>query len=482
MINFEHIVIGTFQIRENSRHLFDDAEFLFDSRKFQTAIPLFILSIEESLKACVFAVKMRKHQTMNSEEYGNLKNHHNKLTGFYEFTSKVLNDMTEHELKNTFNELHIEPSMNILPVVKYSNKARQTMMANLQMVKELCLYKNWNKQFSEWDMFNHMSNEKQEELAYFLMMESKSELLRLDFVVEHAVSVLRRDGFKLINLDFPPYDEIRDVKNFVTKLNGVITNDLSKYKKGENIMEILISKKAFGIIEQVSHNNIFKQISSLIPKDNLDDWYPHPMVKAIFMLCSTIHNRKKNGTYASIADNFTQTYGDVCIMHAIVVMNKNEDTFKIEKIIINQYEHNFDDPIIKNVLKIESVIEKHKGKEISSDIMRDAFAEIGLRIRYLKDDEIEPAINNVKRLIGENKIMNVSLLPIGVIPKIKLATKETWSGLDLATRSTICLLSGIQLNDHTILMAEDPRTIHKFKVRDILYQNLLMLHNLVNAS
>ena len=148
-----------------------------------------------------------------------------------------------------------------LPQIKRINKSDANITSKFQFLKEKCLYQNWNKEFSEWDEFDYLSIEQQEDLAFFVMKRAEKQLRELHFVIEFAVYVLRRDGFALTNLKYPKYNELREIQNFDTKLTDLekLIGDFPKYQRGEKIMQSLLVKKAFGVIDQVISNEIIKK-------------------------------------------------------------------------------------------------------------------------------------------------------------------------------------------------------------------------------
>ena len=64
LIDYPHVGVGMYLTLKNSKRLFEDAKFLYDSKKFHNAIPLFIISIEESLKSQELSIKMRKKESI----------------------------------------------------------------------------------------------------------------------------------------------------------------------------------------------------------------------------------------------------------------------------------------------------------------------------------------------------------------------------------------------------------------------------------
>ena len=62
-------------------------------------------------------------------------------------------------------------------------------------------------------------------------------------------------------MEYPKYNEFREVQNYDAKLNDYnkIIEDFPKYHRGEKIMLTLIAQKAFGIIDQVHTKEIIRK-------------------------------------------------------------------------------------------------------------------------------------------------------------------------------------------------------------------------------
>ena len=50
---------------ENTKRHFEDGKILYDCKKFQSAIPIFIICIEEAFKTIELATKLRKRESMS---------------------------------------------------------------------------------------------------------------------------------------------------------------------------------------------------------------------------------------------------------------------------------------------------------------------------------------------------------------------------------------------------------------------------------
>lgn len=60
LIDYPQVVVGMYLVRQNAKRIFQDAKFLYDNQKFQSAIPIFIISLEEALKSHQMASNLGK--------------------------------------------------------------------------------------------------------------------------------------------------------------------------------------------------------------------------------------------------------------------------------------------------------------------------------------------------------------------------------------------------------------------------------------
>ena len=473
LIDYPRVGVGMYLVLKNSKRLFEDAKLLYDNKKFHNSIPLFIISIEESLKAHELSIKLRKRKSVSSAEWGKLQDHNHKLKFVPNFMLDNLESMDEKKLAEIAKETQTEEYVPFISKIIQTNKAEMNITSQLQFLKERCLYQNWNKEFCEWDEFDYLTLEQQEDIAFFIMKRAEKHLHELHFGIEYAVYILRRDGATLTDLEYPKYDELRVPADFDAKLNDYekLIDDFPKYQRGEKIMEALLSKKAFGVIDQVISNEIIKKCINLIQKKDLDNWYPHPIIKAIFIATSGIKKNSEDGNYYGMSGDADQTYGGEPMMVSTAIVSKKDDIIKIEKILINDIEYDINDKIIHQILETELVIERHSGKEIPLEKMHEAYSKIGMKVRKLKDSEIESALSGISTYIDEDKLEGVS---DEMISKIKSATKENWEELDPNVRSIIGMaMPKLEPEKNTMIMTGYIDPIPKFKVRGLLHQTLV---------
>ena len=434
LIDWSHVVTGMYLVRKNAQRIFADAKFLYDNKKFQSAIPLFIISVEESFKSHELSIKFRKKQPITQTDWSNLQSHKHKLSYILDFVIENLESMNEETAQEIARESgHEEIYKHRSEILDY-NRSEKSITLQFQFLKERCLYQNWNKEFSEWDEFDYMTSDQKEDLTYFIMKRSEIQLQQLDLGIELAVNVTRRDDFMIKNLEFPKYNEFRKPKDFEIHSRPNPIKDYFKYSRGLKILESLIIKKTFGVIDQVLTNDLIRKCLKITPDDNLDDWYPHPMIKSIHLAIAGLHEGKKDGNYAGYSDDADQTHEGKPMMYCVSVISKKDEIIKIEKIMINGNEYSINDKVIEQVLKTELIIETQTGKDVSLEKTHQAYSKIGLKLRTLRDNEIQPAIDSALLMIKEGKIEGITEK---MKDEIKLVTRQNWDDQDPLVRSMI---------------------------------------------
>ena len=384
-----------------------------------------------------------------------------------------MESMNEETTKEIARELGEENLVTYRNEIIAINKAEKGIESHFQKLKEFCLYQNWNKEFNEWDEFDRLNSEQKEDLAYFVMKKAEIHLHQLDVAIEMAVNIIRRDGFMLTNLDFPSYNEFRKPADFETRksADNIIDNHF-KYHRGLRVLESLMIKKAFAVVDQVLSYDLMKKCLQLPSLSDLDRWYPHPVVKSIFNAMAALHEGKKDGSYAGISGDADLTKERKPMMTTISLVNKKDNIIKIEKIMINGEEYSINDKVIEQILKTEIVIDAEPGKEISLEKMHLALSKIGLKMKKLRDNEIQPAIDNILPLINEGRIN----IPDEMKKQIKLVTLQNWNDQDPNIRMMIgqCFSISKIKDEDTIVMTGQYDPLEKFKVRGMIYYALVI--------
>lgn len=474
-IDWPHVGAGIFEALGKSEKIFDDAKFLFDNKKYHSSIPFFINSIEESLKAHEFSIKFRKHQTISKDEWNKLLDHKHKLVHIKEFILENLEKMDEKTSEEIKKETGNEDVNVNLEQMKKLMKTQMNIASHLQSLKEKCMYTDWDEKNGEWDNFDKMDESKQEDLAFYLMKKAEEELTQLHFGLEFAVNTLRKEGTKLKNLPFPKYNEFRNIKDYESRklIKQLDRGELQKFARGERIMEKFVATKTFQEVFQQVPFDMLKKVVNLSQKHSPENWYPHPIIRALFLALSALHQKEEEGkNYAGFSGNAEETYEGNPTMTTTAIVSKKGGNISLEKIIIitdKADEYDFSDKIIEKILETELVIERFPGKDIPIEAAHEAFSKIGIKLRKLKDDEIELAIDYAKKVI--DKVQGVQK---DLIPKVKNTTKENWENANPMIRSLIATtyLSTLKPEKNTLILSSYSDPIRKFKIRDSIYQFL----------
>ena len=477
LIDWPHVSTGMYLTRKNAKCVFTDAKFLYDNQKFQSAIPLFIISIEESLKAQKLSNKFEKKQGVTQRDWSNLQNHKYKLNHIYDFMIKHIESADDKTTQEVTKKLGYENMLQHRSEVLDRLLAKKGHMSQFQFLKEKCLYQNWNKEFSEWDGLDYAAFEQKEDLAYYIMKQAELQLLQLELSIEMAVYVIRRDNFMIRDLEFPTYNELRLPRNFETRSAPNPVDDHFKYHRGLKIFEALLVKKSFAVIDQVINQELIRKCLKLVPVNNLDNWYPHPMIMSIHLAIAALKQENKDGNYAGCSGDADQTHEGKPMMYCVTIINQDQQIIKIEKIMINGNEYSINDKVIQQILETELVIETQTGKEISLEKTHLAFSKIGLKIHKLRDNEIKPAIDNAISKIDEGKVEGIT---DEMKAKIKLVTKQNWDDQDVMVRSMIgtWFAPNIVHDENTLVMTGHYDPLEKFKVRGTIFQALVLRNDM----
>lgn len=477
LIEYPQVVVGMYLSRQNAKRQFDDAKFLYNNSKFQSAIPIFILSLEEALKSHELSIKFRKQQHISKKDWVNLQQHKHKLNYIADFVIENMESMNDETAKDIAKELGQEEFLSHRSEILNLNKGEKSITIHFQFLKERCLYQNWNEEFKEWDDFEHLDSNQKENLAYFVMKRAEIQLGQLDLAIELSVRVIRRDWFMIKDLEFPKYNDLRDPKNFETKIDHNIVDDYFKYHKGLGILESLIVKKAFAVIDQIQTHGLIGKCLKLAKKSGPDNWCPHPAIKSIFLAMAIMGKAGKDGKYAGLSGDGDQTISGNPIMYSMSGVSIQKGILKVDVIMINGENYSADDKIIEQILQTEMIIDAIPGKTIPLEKMHAALAEVGLKMRKLKDIEIEPAIKNAISMVEHGHYQGIS---DEIMQKIKQVTKKNWDYQDPTLRSMIgsAFARNIVKDENTIIMTGQYDPLEKFKVRGMILQMLLSRNEL----
>lgn len=158
------------------------------------------------------------------------------------------------------------------------------------------------------------------------------------------------------------------------------------------------------------------------------------MIKSIYFAMASLHEANKDGTYTGASFDDDQTHTGSTRMYCVSVITKKDEIISINTIMINGKEYVTNDKIIEQILKTELIIDSQPGKTIFLEKTHQAFAQINLKIRKLRDNEIVPAIDNAISLIKNNKLVGITYK---IKEQIRHVTKQNWHEQDPTLRSII---------------------------------------------
>lgn len=248
-----------------------------------------------------------------------------------------MESMDDETAKNTLKELgQDEELFQHRNEITSINRAEKDIESHFQKLKEFCLYQNWNTEFSEWDEFDRLISEQKDDLAYYIMKKTEIHLHQLDMAIELAVYVIRRDNFMIKDLEFPTYNELREPKDFETKDRHLkLELDHFKFHRGLKILESLMVKKAFAVIDQIMSYELMKKCLKLPPKNDVDNWYPHPVVKSIFNAMAALSEGEKDGRYAGISGDADLTQSGEPMMQTFSGVSKKDGSINSKNVATN---------------------------------------------------------------------------------------------------------------------------------------------------
>ena len=475
LISHGHVGLGMYYCLKNTKRHFEDGKILYDCKKFQSAIPIFIICIEEAFKTIEFATKFRKFESMSKIDWKNLQDHNHKLNYMNDQSIEILDKMPNDD-REKLKKTVINDQIDFDRLID-EFKFEKIIIANLQRLKERCLYQNWVKKENNWDDFTDLKLEHKEDLAYYIMEQAHMYLSKMHYSIEHAINIIRRNDIVLDDAPYPTYTEYRQVEDYETKIYNIVIDEQSKYHRGRNIMLGFIKFKIINAVDIINTDKIIKKLRKIM-KENNNCQYLHPLINAVF-IGMTITKNKPDGNYVGVADDADQTYSGKPRMVATAVIKKENKQLTIEEITINGNKHYTTDKIIEDIFETEIIIEKYPGKEILMENMHQAFAKIGFKIHKATTDEIESALSKCKKMIKTGEIESAlfgfkntikSEERKDIITKIDNAKKENWENLDAKIRSSIYAIGGPNnFDSKTIPMSLRVESLRKFKVRNIIY-------------
>ena len=176
LIDYPHVGAGMYLSLGNAKRLFEDAKFLYDNKRFQGSIPIFIICIEECFKSHELSIRLRKFQSVSQDDWENLMKHEHKLNYVNDFARENFESMTDEQFEEFAKKTQNEDLIKHRKEINRRNQSERAITSQLQFLKESCLYQNWNKGFGEWDNFDFLKPEQKEDLAFFVMKRASVQI------------------------------------------------------------------------------------------------------------------------------------------------------------------------------------------------------------------------------------------------------------------------------------------------------------------
>ncbi len=389
----------------------------------------------------------RKNKGISLDDWNKLTTHKHKLIDFKKQSLEDLKKIDEEtmseinkEYDNYFQNVDRKSLMNAIT-------HNITAFSHFTIIKENCLYLDWNDKTNNWDEFVDLDKEKQRDLAYFFMKLTQTELHLIKMSIEFAVNVIRRDR-DFVNLPYPKYNEFHEFKDFEFHNLEDPNLDFQKesFNRGRDLMDKFIISRDFEILRNISLDIIFDYVSQA-QKMNINDWEPHPLLRAIMLGLKSAEEMQKDGNYAGMSGDaeFTEDGNPTMITNAIV--SKKDSMFTIEKVAIgignHLDEYDMTDEMIEKIFKADMLISKHPTNDVPIEIIHQSFAAIHLKLKKFPKKFNEQAVQYTKTLSEKGELQGK--LPDDIIEGIKKAENSKWDDLDPIIRLQIAMLYSIKI-------------------------------------
>jgi len=429
-----------------ARHL-EDALCLYGAKRYQGTIPSAVLSLEESIKGMCFAAAHRKGGGVPASEWRMLQDHKHRLRNAKRWAEELGKDAIVAACAR-----HIHDTTYSLHGTRQASKGdalahfdRVSMAASgLQSLKKMATYDNWNATHGAWDTFDHLQEREQDDLAVYVLSLA---VLYHDLLVHGARGALegpcaRACGFL-----------------------GTMPGNPFTAASGRIVLDAMLQT---GTVAQHSYH-VNKYIFLKCRRVALahgDYHNAHPFVKTMSMAL-TATKEPKDGHYAYYADDSAQTHDGKATMFAFLIVSKEGQLFRIEKVCINGEICDAHDSRIGAILDTELVIDRHRGPEAPLSALGEAFSQLGTAVRKLGDGEVGPALENARRMAGNGQLAH---FPQDMVDSIRHATEGDWDGLDSGVRNAVAVL--YVADPEVIVLSSHPDYVGKYKIRGTIWDIL----------
>lgn len=218
---------GALGSQRNARRLFNDALLLHKDDRFRGAIPIAILSIEESLKGIELGMEFRKLRDIPASGQEGLTSHAHKFRHVHGW---VVEHMEDGRMRDVYASLAREGRIpleggrpiNLEDAIENSIYMRD-MVSGLQHVKEMCMYEGWSAKRGSWEGLD-IGDADAEALSVFVLVLAKAHYEMLHSSTDFALDTLVAKN--------PVFEKYREEK---AELDAVDA-DPDKAQRGESIL------------------------------------------------------------------------------------------------------------------------------------------------------------------------------------------------------------------------------------------------------
>lgn len=469
---------GIYASLHNSEKFIKTSKSILDSGDYQSSIPLSTISIEESLKGHELLTKFRRNQVLTYDDYESLKNHRHKLTHVLLDALKDIKKSTKEEIENAKKEL--EKTGKKLPNITADQaiknlENRSGIHSHFKELREGCFFAGWDKLRGKWIIFDELSRDMQEALAFYVVTEAQINLNLLKLAIERYVNVLRKTGQLLRKVPYPSYTEYMTPDKYESNdLTEPLQDkvDQVKYEKGLKVMKQFIEENSFQFLSFGVFRKTMLEYLKVVRKQDDDQWFPHPMIKAMMMAISLAKEKgKESENVAALSGDADQTYSGKPMISFNVIAKMKSGVCEFVKITdLSNPDIEFTQDMIEKIIRTETIIERQQGKDISHNIGIEALNAIGLKTKVIKMDEIPDAIRMVKDMVKKGQYEGV---PKDIQDQI-LAIKgvEEWDDLDTTLRTMIATGYGARKYPEYNIHSTPVDSFRKFKCRITVLQVL----------
>jgi len=439
---------GIRRAHDNAERHLGDALCLYKAKRFPSAIPSAVLSLEESIKGMCLAAAHRKGGGVPASEWSLLDSHKFKLQNARRWAENGLDRdalvaACERHIHNTAHPLFGARPVSEHDALRHIDYVSRATLG-LQPIKKMSTYENWNAVHGAWDTFGHLPEDAQDSLAVYVMHLA---VLYHDLLAHSSGGMLGPSCARACGgLERIPGNPFSAASGRIV-LDAMLATGTAAQYAYHITQDIFLKCRRVALL----HGDY----------DNL-----HPFVNAMTLALSML-KEEQDGTYPCIATDASQTYGGNPMMWACLVVSREGGAVRFEELTINGDTCKAHDSRIGAILETELVIDRLPGSEAPLSAFSEAFSKLGIKVRKLKDEEAGLALENAQRMAENGQLAH---FPPDMVDSIRHATREGWDELAPDIRS---LIASMYVADPTVVVLSgytDP--IRKYKIRLGIWQTL----------